>query len=407
MRSKIWPCLLLAACVAEEPQLTEQRVQDASVTVRRDVIAGDIAHYELTVPVGTSPNARLRVHRVVRELAPWVPRPSARAALLMHGDFSTFGTNFLTGLAPFLASQNIDAWGLDRRWTLPAGYGDVSDFADMGVAQELDDIGRALALAHAIAGKRLALVGFSHGGQLAYSYAALEGARPPGQRHVDALVPIDFYAAISPADEDLRVGSCEAAAAERDLVAAGVTDSANDFLIAAGELAAAAPDEPSPLIEGLTNRGVLLLIVGQTYLVAPFAPFYHLNAPILDGDVPVGLSESPEAAVSAWLAGATPHQSMREAADLDALLCGEAPLPVNAPLANIRVPTLLLGAAGGIGEQGLFTLSQLGSTDKSSLIVQRLPPERRAEDFGHADLLFGTDARELAWQPLAAWLLHH
>ena len=26
------------------------------------------------------------------------------------------------------------------------------------------------------------------------------------------------------------------------------------------------------------------------------------------------------------------------------------------------------------------------------------------QDFGHGDLLFGTDADDLAWRPLAAWL---
>jgi hypothetical protein len=410
--------LVVTACAVDAP--IDTRMQDiagAHASIRRDALGADLAHYQIDVRIGTAPNAVLRLHRVVRELAPWQPRPTARGALLLHGDFSTFVTNFLPqlgepaspvrGLAPYLADRDIDVWGLDRRWTLPAADGDVSDFGDIGVAQELADIERALAIAHAVHGSRLALVGFSHGGQLAYTYAAVEGARPPGQRHVDALVPIDVYAEIAPADADLRAGACEAAVFERELVASGTTDAPNDFLIAVGTLAAEAPDADSPLIPGMTNRAVMLLTLGQTYQFVPFAPFYHLAAPVLDGDVAIGLREMSEQAANAWLAGATPHQSMREAADFDTLWCGEAPLPVTASLANIRVPVWLLAAAGGFGEQALFTLTRVGSTDVGSLVVQRFGPERRAEDFGHADLLFATDAPVLAWQPLVTWLLHH
>src|SRR5262249_11877399 len=157
-------------------------------------------HYTLTLPVGVTPNARLRIHRIVRELAPFRARPTANAAMLLHGDFSTFVTNFapsladasspVAGLAPFLAAHDVDVWGVDRRWTLPtAPDADVPDFAGMGVAQDVDDIGRALGFARAIRAAtgsgagRIALVGFSHGAQLAYVYTAVEGGRPAAQRH--------------------------------------------------------------------------------------------------------------------------------------------------------------------------------------------------------------------------------
>jgi hypothetical protein len=39
--------------------------------------------------------------------------------------------------------------------------------------------------------------------------------------------------------------------------------------------------------------------------------------------------------------------------------------------------------------------------------VQRFPSERRAEDFGHTDLLLATDAPALVFEPVATWLLHH
>jgi hypothetical protein len=419
------PLPLAGGCAAPEPPTDEEaalaeevQALGAPISLRREHVTGDIYHHEIVIPVGDTPNARLRVHRVVREQAPWVPRPTSGGAMLLHGDFSTFVTNFAPtlgdpaspapGLAPYLAAQGLDVWGISRRWTLAGD--DVSDFAGMTVAQELDDLRAALALARAtrVAGGhgagKLALVGFSHGAQLAYTYAAVEGARPPALRHVDALVPLDFYASL-PAGE-LRSTMCAFAAFEYDLVAEGFIDSPNDFLIEIGRRARTAPDAPSELLPGETNRGAMLGLVGQTYQFVPYAPLYHLAAPILDGGVVTGFSDSPEAAITAWLEGGTPHQSMIETADFDALLCGEAP-PVAAPLSNIRVPLLYIGAAGGVGALGVHSTTEVASADVTALVVQRFGPEDVAADIGHADLLFAADAPALAWQQLATWLLHH
>ena len=383
--------------------------------VVREHVTADIYHYRFDLPAGTGPNARLRVHRIVRETAPWRPRATAHAVMLLHGDFATFVTNFAPtlgapassapGLAPYLASRGIDAWGVDRRWTLPARDGDVSDLGEMGVAQELSDIGAALAFARATravtdrdAG-RIVLGGFSHGGELVYAYAAADG------RHVSAIAPIDVYYDIAPEDADLRAAACANAAAEKDLVAQGVTDSDNGFFITAGSLDRSAPDDPSPVYPPFTNRGALFATVGQTYQFAPLTPLYHLSAPILGADGSVtGLRESSEDAVSAWFAGAPPHQSMREAAELDAIWCGASPRP---DLANIKVPLFYLGAAGAFGAHGLHSTTRVSSRDVTTLIVHRFGPDRTAEDFGHGDLLLARDAPTLAWRPLAAWLLRH
>ena len=428
LRHALVPAAILLApgCVdtVEEPALaTVERA--AELPFSREHVAGDVFHYAVTIPVGDAPNARLRIHRIVREQAPWRPRPTATAAMLLHGDFATFVTNFapslgdagspVSGLAPFLAARDVDVWGVDRRWTVPsAPDADVSDFADMGVVQETDDIGRALAFARAARAAtdsgagRIALVGFSHGAQLAYVYAAVEGGRPAAQRHVRALAALDVYAEIAPEDAALHDFACANSAFEYDAVAQGVIDAPNDFQIALGQLDRAAPDDPSPLFEGSTNRQAILTILGTTYLFVPFTPLYHLAAPVLDAaGQPSDLRETSFAAVDAWFAGAPLHQSMREAADLDALWCGSSPPPIAAPLSQIRVPVLYLGAAGGFGEHGLFTLTRLGTRDVTVRIAHRFGADRVAEDVGHGDLLYATDAAALAWQPLATWLVHH
>jgi hypothetical protein len=413
----------LAACSDPPPDVALATAAEelGGVQVTREPVTGDVFHYSFSVRVGDGPNARLPIHRVVRERAPWLPRRATAAVMLLHGDFATFVTNFApvlgdppssaTGLATWLAEHDIAVWGTDRRWTVaPETGADVSDFDAMGVDQELGDIGAALAFARGVrlatdaSADRMTLIGFSRGGELAYFYASREATRPAALRHIKGLVPLDVYVSLSPADEDLRQTFCEFARAEYDLLAAGEVDSPNDFQVTVGRLALSAPDDPSPFNPARTNRGVMLRFVGRTFGVFPAAPLYHLSAPVLDGTNVTGLRLSSEDAVARWLAGAAPHQSMREAADTDALTCGDPPLPASVPLSRIRVPLLLIAAAGGYGEHAVFSTTQVGSTDVTAMVIRQLPVEREAEDFGHADLLFAPDAVSLAWQPLLAWL---
>jgi hypothetical protein len=80
--------------------------------------------------------------------------------MLLHGDFSSFSTNFALqatrggsgGLAIWLAQQHFDVWGVDRRWVLTPQVGDLSDFAGMSHEQELDDLQAALSIAEALRG---------------------------------------------------------------------------------------------------------------------------------------------------------------------------------------------------------------------------------------------------------------
>ena len=439
----------LAACDAA-PQLSEtddfapelsetdealtsvtQAITDASsaaggsvLEVTRELLGGDVYHYGFVVRVGDTANAKLHLHRVVRERTPWRPHATAGAAMLLHGDFGTFATSFAptlgtppstaSGMAVYLAQRGLDIWGFDRRWTQASAEGaDLSDFGDMGMAAEIDDIGRALAFVRAVrvatgaGADRLTLVGFSRGGQLAYAYTAQEAGRPGWQRHVKALVPLDVYAELSPADDALRQSACIRRDKARADLDSGVVDAPNGFLIDTGARALTAPDDPSPTFPGMTNRGALFTVLGQTYFFFQPVPVYHLAAPVLEGDVVTALRESPEDVTATWFAGATPHQSLREVAEGDALWCGEAPLPVAVALDRIRVPFFYLGAAGGFGDHGLYSTTRVGSTDVTTLVVRRFGADREAEDFGHGDLLYAGDAPTLAWQPLASWILQH
>lgn len=409
-------CATLTACSPEAAPDAAADVKlpiEPQVAPRREHVREDIYHYWFDLPVGKTANARVRIHRVVRERSPYQPYPTRRAILLLHGDFATFVTNFAPslgmppspapGLAPYLVEHGVDVWGADRRWTLPGTADDTSDFGEMGLAQELGDISTALAAARATRAVtdgdpgRITLGGFSHGAQLAYAYAAADG------RHLSALAPLDSYYDIAPADANLRAQACANEAFEQDAVESGITDSDNGFFVLLGTLARSAPSDPSPLLPPLSNREALLFTVGQTYQFAPFTPRYHLNAPRLDRAGTVsGLRESSEASVAAWFAGAPPHQSMREAAELDEIWCGSGARP---ELSRVQVPVFYLGAAGGFGDYGLYSTTRVASKDVRTHVVRRFDPARIAEDFGHGDLLYAEDAPRLAWEPLLRWLL--
>lgn len=436
-RVAVWAgvCIaVLAGCQGEEPSADEPFGEAAlavtgdltPVALTREVVSGDVVHYAIELTVGATPNARLRLHRVVRERSPGVPRSTRGAAMLMHGDFSTFTSNFVPslispaaapdhGLAVHLAKQGVDVWGFDRRWTTAAiDAPDLSDLAGMGFAAEIDDIGRALAFARTLRGltgqgaERMSLVGFSHGGQLAYEYANVESQRPLGQRHVKSLVPIDIYARVAPASAVLRTRACSRRDNERAAVAAGAVDSENISTALLGSLARSAPSDPSPIFGApYTNESAVESIVAQTYEFFPLTNNYHLNGGVIVDDLPVGLRFSQPLLIADWFAAAPPHQALVESADSDALWCAEAPLPIPDHLADIKVPLFYLGAAGGVGDQGLYTTSLVGSTDVTSLVVRRLAPSDEAVDYGHADLLYADDAEALAWQPLAEWILRH
>lgn len=400
--------LALAACAAEPPVADTE--QTATLAFHREHVTGNLYHYSALVPVGSGPNATIRVHRLVREVAPYMPARLPHAALLMHGDFSTFDTNFASGLAPYLAAHDIDVWGFDRRWTIPQDpAADVSDFATMGVATDVDDVRASLALARTIrlAGgnglRPLALVGYSHGGQLAYIAASVDAASPKPLRQVGAVVSLDYYGALGPDAAEIKQAACDNSAAGYGFIADGFVDSDNSLQIAMGELARTAPDETTPFtfFGDITNQQAVIELVARTYNFAPLAPLYHLLAPTADG---TGLAETPLATANSWLEHAPYHESFLETVDFDAQLCGDTP-PVDAPLSRILVPLLYIGAAGGVGSLGLYSTTQVSSSDVTAFVVS-LGTER-GHEYGHADLLYAPSAVTRAWQPLAAWLVAH
>ncbi len=396
----------------------------------RASVAGDVVHSTITVRVGSTTNASIRLHRVVRERAPGVPRETKSAIFLMHGDFASFNSNFLpaanssdaevAGLALDLAQKGFDVWGLDRRWaTIAPEQTDLADLADMGVAQELDDVQTGLAIArvvravNGIRDTRLNLAGFSRGGDLAWLYAAKEATQPAWSRSAKGLVILDVFGVINPADTEQVQYVCSSAAIERQLYTDGLIDSDNSFMVTTGQLALTDPNGDSPSVPGMTNRDVMLLVTGTTYVFFEPTPKYHLAASDIVDGASTHLTVSSEGDVSRWLAHATVHQSMRESVETDELWCGQVTTvpgidgaPLSFDFSKITVPLYLVAAGGGYGDYINYTATRTGSTDVT-LASWQLPNATRDEDIGHGDLLFAPGAKAAVWSPLEKWLGQH
>ena len=101
---------------------------------------------------------------------------------------------------------------------------------------------------------------------------------------------------------------------------------------------------------------------------------------------------------------AQPFPLVRDAA---AIMCPTEVTPWDQHLAEIEIPILAVGAAGGAGPQFAATLDLLTSAEVDRLMVGLHPPEEVLLDFGHVDLFTAWNAPELVWQPMLEWIEEH
>lgn len=398
----------------------------AVTAVERRALAAGVAEYSFTLTVGSGPFEAIGLHRVVRERAPWLPERAELGVYLVHGDAWDFRAAFFAGAAApdaaslpvWLAERGVDVWGVDLRWTrVPAETADLSFLAGWGFATEVADLDAGLAAARAArratgsGGGPMHLLGWSRGAQIGYVYLSHEAGKPAAERNVAGYVPVDVY--LKTDDPTLRAAACVRAAGTAALLSGGTFhDQTGALLNAIGVLATVDPDGPSPILPGLTNRQVALAAGGTTFLFFPPGlapvPHYHLTGAAFDaGGLPAALLYTPEARWIDSLRGTRPYEPVRLLHEADTMICDEIDLPFDDRLAEVEVPVLYVGAAGGFGATGLHTASLLGSDDVESLIVSLTPPEAVLLDYGHADLFQAADAPQRVFQPVLDWLLAH
>jgi pimeloyl-ACP methyl ester carboxylesterase len=412
--------LLILAGALALPTFASARTTPAAATspvssIERRVLADGVAEYFFTIRVGSGPYDQIGVHRVVKETAPNVPAHASRAVFLAPGDIWNFRAAFLTGAHPipvFLAQNGVDVWGIDYRWTfVPASVTDLSFMKDWGLEQDARDLGVAIGAARvtrALTGSgfgKVFLLGWSRGGQVGYAYLNGETQLPPGLRQVKGFIPVDIY--LKTDVPDFQAKACQRAQGTEAAIAAGNYAATSGGLIEAiGNAAVANPNGASAVVPGFNNRQAGLFVGEATFALLGGlepVPFYHFTGGTFDAQgAPSGLLYSNEGDLFHFEIAASPFQPNRELADADTATCGQVDVRFDDHLAQIKVPVLYIGAGGGFGQYGLYTLSLLGSTDVTTHIVSLSPV--RIADFGHADLFLATQAPTLAWQPILDWV---
>ncbi|WP_171817908.1 hypothetical protein [Pyxidicoccus fallax] len=411
----------------------------------REPLPGGLAHYRMPVRVGLGEHDVVTVHRVVRENAPGRPARSGRAVFMVHGDGWGFEPAFMSSvgsahapadrsLAVFLAREGVDVWGIDLRWVgVPAGTQDFSFMADWTLGTHAQDVGAGLRVAHKVramtgsAQGSMHLLGWSRGAAVGYAYLNQEALLPRGLRQVDGFIPVDMVVRFAPENAEQQAWACERYGVLSEAKAAGRTEGGllgpapGITLQAIGQLAAQAPDAPSPLLPpdvfgpgtGVpSNRRVAIVSAASTgALLAPLKPItpgYHLMAGTLDASgLPGDLTFiADEAYLYEYAQRSAPYQSINEVVETEAWACGKN-VPYDDHLKKVKVPVLYVGAAGGMGQYGVYSVSLLGSTDVTVQIARTMPEAARALDYGHADLFLADDARERVWKPLLQWVRAH
>ncbi len=315
-------------------------------------------------------------------------------------------------LALFLAKNDIDVWGMDYRWALvPAETQDLSFMKNWGIAQDVQDAQTALAIARFMrlfSGQGdgpLLLLGASWGGMVGYSVIGEETQRPASMHNVKGYIALEGGSKFEK-DAD-RAYSCNLLSIDQAALDSGAYS--NDlglFLMQLADLALSAPKDPSDVVPGMTNYQAALFNGTSNELTG--MQFWHFVAGYLDGDgVPSDLRYTN---ARVWLdltRNMPPHYPARSDLEWDTLFCGKTSSPVNRYLDQIAIPIFHVGAAGGFGKAAFYSATLTKSKDVKTLLIQRLPDDKRQEDFGHADTLLASDAETAVWKPILDWMLAH
>lgn len=424
------PQALAAALVADagwpvEPGGFEATLGCGNVTpVEVENLGGGIVHYSYRLRIGAGPYDAIGLHRVIKESRPGVPIKTRKTVFMQHGDAVAFEGAFLFGsrsanvpddhsIAYYLAANDVDVWGIDQNWTLvPQTETDFSFMAGWGMQNQVENLDFAVTVARLVrlmtglGPGKLHLLGYSSGSWTGYAYLNMETQKPAQERNVLGYIPVE--SAFRTDDAALQATTCYFSQYYQGLNDAGQYQ---DMVLfgPVGYLAMTDPDGDSPLAPGYTNRLVALVYGAATHVFAPFTPWYHYLAGVFDPAtmLPTGFQFVAEPAWHDFLLGGCAWEPTRFYAEYLGVTCGLGDLPFDDHLGEVTVPVFNVGVGGALGPLSGYTLSLLGSSDVTSLIVQLYPPEYAAADFGHIDLLIGENAEELVWQPILAWIEAH
>lgn len=385
------------------------------LSMERSEIQQGLVHYQFTLRVGKGSYDVIKLHRVVREIRPYHPVKTNGNVFMLHGGFQNFSIIYLTAGANqinaktsspvYLASKNVDVWGIDLAWSLvPAETTDFSFMKGWGIDKDIDHILAAMSFARLIRGlsnhdfDKMNLLGFSNTVPHVYGAAGRETQLPACLRNMKGMIPVDTELKCSdePWAQPYREEICAAAAAFKESIANGIYqygDGATFIYLA--DLALTAPDDPSPIFEGLTNYKAVMALGTMT------SPNWHF----VGGDLN-GLYYSDMNRFLNLLHSLVPNQPAQVVYDMYECSCNKNDVvSFDDHVGEIKLPLLYIGARGGAGAIGICSTHLTASTDITSLLVS--VSNDQSIDYGHADLWIGENADRLVWEPLRKWLVSH
>ena len=384
--------------------------------IERDKPARGITRTQYHLKVGAGEFDTITIHHVAAQKR----RSRRNAVMLLPGTGLDVENVYLPGInsdqvagdfSPLIhfAREGIDTWSVDYRGSdLPTGITDYGFMADWGLVTATADIQLALRFARLIrlfsgnGYRRIHIGGYSAGVSVAFSVASADAARHHGAKDVRGIVAVDDAFDTDPAD---NAGACADLEIYDSLIADGIFNDDLSFLILISEAAKNAPDEPTMFgPPGFTNLQFFNLVV---VLPGSASNFHIFGGQFDDMGFPFPAFTDQNFAIDqgTLFEPALPVQFSRE---LAAVRCSTEPVSVlDGGLGNITVPVFHIGAAGGNANAIDYTLSQLGSSDITSGVVQVLDPGQEAFDYGHGDVFAATDAEVRIWQPIVDWLKTH
>lgn len=384
------------------------------IEMQREQLTTDIAHYAVALQIGEGDFDAITIHRIVKEHQPGIPTHVDRTFFFLHGSGNQFLFSLLNaaktdGLGLYLAERDVDVWGVDVRWVrVPRTQTDFAFMREWGFDLQVRDIQLATRFARyarRVTGQHfggLNLAGASLGASLALAVANDEAARPADDRDVAGMIPMDTVYALPGESTTMRTLVCNAEAAQRATLAKGIFAASGLRGSDIGRLALADPEGVSPFAPPLTNRQ-LALNNAAAFGFPPLA--YHLYGVTRNAEgQPTEGRFTDTTSIFASLSLATSYRAVATFVDYFAIPCGDASQHHLAHLADVTIPVLYVGYAGGFGREGLHTLTLLGSTDVTTHFIQLLEDAEAANDFGHSDWVNATDAVTLFRDPIWQWI---
>lgn len=383
----------------------------------REELSRNLAYYRALIKVGAGEYDVIRVSRLVRESTPGIPVHTVGSFFFIHGSSETFNQVMVMphhneGMGVYLADRNIDVWGIDlRNVQIPSSVTDVSFASTWGFDVQIKDVLLATRTARWVRGFTrqgvgpIMLGGHSSGAALTYAVANSEAVLPQMKRDIAGIVSIDIVYKLPPDAVDQSALSCGVAEFYHSVASVGMFD--NSAAIAWAQLAKTEPNGISPYDPARTNLQYVMENAGGT----PFFPMYpwHPWAIVRDnsGVAVAGHYSATDEILNNY--AASPFYPIPNAMDADmfSTSCSTIDSPYDDNLAQIKIPVLYIGAAGGFGRLGEYTTQLLGSDDVTRMMIQLLPNGHETDDFGHMDAFTAAQAPQLVWRPMQSWIVQH